>query len=321
MPDRLIVYPDADTEDLTRFNPERLARLEQHGRFVIHYGRPANPEEYAERVAGAAAVLLGWDLPAETMAGMDQLELISFSGTGVAKFVDLALAQARGVTVCNSPGYANNTVAEHALALLMAACRHVPRLDAQLRAGVWNQSLSGMELRGKTIGLIGFGGIGQRFCEICQALGLNVLVWTRNPDAERAARFGVEFVALEQLLASSDIVSLHLAQTPESEGMLGTAELALMKPGTVLVNTARGELIDEAALVDALSSGHLRAAALDVFVDEPLPAGNPLCALDNVILSPHVAYRTPESTETLYDIAINNVVNYFNGEPTNVVRA
>ena len=320
MPERTIVYPDADSEDRTSFTADRLARLEQVGRFVIHYGRPANPQEYAERVAGATGLLLGWDLPAEVMAGMEDLELISFVGIGVSKFVDLKLAHARGVTVCNTPGYASNTVAEHALALMMAACRHVPRLDAELRGGAWNQGLSGMELRGKTIGLIGFGGIGQRFCEICQALGMTVLVWTSNPDDNRARRFGIEFVPMNQLLEASDIVSLHLAQTPESEGLLGAGELARMRPGAILVNTARGEIVDESALVDALSSGHLRAAALDVFVEEPLPASNPLCALDNVVFSPHIGFKTPESVEALYDIAIDNVVNYFRGEPTNVLQ-
>ena len=314
-----IVYPDAGDnldEELTEASRRKLDAL---GGLAVHYGRPESDEAYVHRIGDAQAVLLGWDLPVEVMLAAPALELVVFTGIGAAKFVDLPKAEASGITVCNCPGYSDNTVAEHALALLFAAARHVPRLDAQLRAGRWNQSSMGMELKGRTLGVVGFGGIGQRFAAIAKALGMHVVAWTRNPDPERAQAAGVEFVPLDRLLAECDAVSLHVAETPETEGMIDAAALARMKPDAVLVNTARGELVDESALVEALRSGRIRAAGVDVYREEPLPPCHPFLGLDNVVLSPHVAYNTPEASRTLLDIAVNCVERYFAGDPINVV--
>ena len=145
----------------------------------MHYGRPESHEEYLRRIGDARAILLGWDLPAEVMVAAPALELVVFTGTGAATFVDLPRAAENGITVCNCPGYSDNAVAEHALALLLAAARHVPRLDAELRAGRWNQSSMGTELKGRTMGVVGFGGIGRRFAELARAIGMRVVVWTR----------------------------------------------------------------------------------------------------------------------------------------------
>lgn len=316
-----IVYPDAGEHLEKELSEASRQRLDALGGLVVHYGRAESDEAYVRRIGDARAILLGWDLPAEVMLAAPALELVVFTGIGAARFVDLPKAAAKGITVCNCPGYSDNTVAEHALALLLAAARHLPRLDADLRAGRWNQTTMGMELRGRRVGVVGFGGIGRRFAALAQAIGMEVMAWTRNPDPERARAAGVEFVSLERLLAECDVVSLHVAGTPETEGMIDAAAIARMKGSAVLVNTARGELVDEGALVEALRSGRIRAAGIDVYREEPLPPSHPFLELDNVVLSPHVGYNTPEATIALHDIAVECVVRYFAGDPVNVVAA
>lgn len=319
--DKLIVYPDADPDTDNMMAGERLARLEAHGRFVAHPGRPKDNAQYIERIKGAAGVLLGWDLPTEVLKQAPDLEVISFTGIGVGTFVDLDEAMAQGITVCNTPGYADNAVAEHALALLLSLARQTPRLDAKLRAGEWDQSQVGFELRGKTLGVVGFGGIGARMSELGNALGMEVLAWTRNPSPERAARHGASFVELNDLLGASDVVSLHVPATTETEGLIGAAQFDRMKPEALLVNTARAQVVDETVMIERLQSGRLAGAALDVYGKEPLTPGHPLTELDNVVLSPHMGYSTPEAITAILDIAIDGLVGYFGGNPVNVVAA
>ena len=314
-----IVYPDAGENLDAELSEASRRKLDALGGMAVHYGRPESDEAYVRRIGDARAILLGWDLPAEVMRAAPALELVVFTGVGAARFVDLPKAAAKGITVCNCPGYSDNTVAEHALALLLAVARHLPRLDADLRAGCWNQASMGMELKGSMLGIVGFGGIGQRFAALAKAIGMRVMVWTRTPDPKRAREAGVEFVALDRLFAECDAISLHVAGTPETEGMIDAATIARMKPGALLVNTARGELVDEGALIDALRSGRIRAAGIDVYREEPLPASHPFLGLDNVVLSPHVAYNTPEAAIALHDIAVECLVRYFEGEPMNVV--
>jgi len=199
--------------------------------------------------------------------------------------------------------------------------RHVPQLDTDLRNGRWNQSLDGMELGGKQLGIIGFGGIGRRVSELARAFGMTVKVWTRNPSEARAHEHGVEFVSLNDLLQTSDVISLHVALTDDTKNLINVTNIQQMKPGSILINTARGEIVDEAALVDALKERHLKAAGLDVYHQDPLPANHPLLALDNVVLSPHVAYNTPEAGDAIYEIAVENIVKYYEGNPINIVAA
>ncbi len=314
-----IIYPDADEGDDELLAGYRRDSLEKIGKFEIFYGPPEGYAEYLERTHNANALMIGWSLPVDVMREIKKLELISFSGIGAGNFIDLPAAAKQGVTVCNCPGYADNTVAEHTLALLLAAARHVPRLHTSLQNDHWNQSIEATELHGKTLGLIGFGGIAQRVCEFAKALGMQIKVWTRNPGAKRAAKHGIEFLKLDELLNTSDILSLHIALSEETENMLSAKQFATMKEGVILINTARGELINDEALVDALHSGKVKTAALDVFRTEPLPADHPFTKLDNVILSPHVAYNTPEARDKLYDITVNNIVHFYQGNPTNVI--
>ncbi len=319
--DHVIVFADADPPQVPLMVGARLARVEALGAFSVYEGFAANAADYEARIAGATAIMIGWELPVEVMRKAPRLEVISFLGTGAANNIDLPEAAARGITVCNTPGYGDNAVAEHALALLFAVARDIPRLDRTLRTEGWNQLDPGFELRGKKLGLIGLGGIGSRMAELATALGMEVLAWTRNPSPERAKRAGVTFAPLEAVLAESDVISLHLLLTPETQNLLGAAELDCMKPGAVFINTARAELVDEAALIARLRAGRIAAAGIDVYLKEPLPSNHPLLDLDNVVATPHVGFNTPEATIALVDMGIDNLVQYFAGNPINVVVA
>ena len=315
-----LVYPDASEGIEEILAGHRRESLEKLGDLTIFYDVPVDHQEFLRRVDGAHALLVGWALPVDVMTQTPTLEILSFTGIGASNFIDLPAAAAQGITVCNCPGYADNTVAEHTLALLLAAARHLPQLDAELRGGRWNQSLDGMELRGKQLGIIGFGGIGRRVFELARAFGMAVKVWTRNPSDARAREHGVEFVSLDKLLQTSDVVSLHVALTDDTQGLINAGRIK-MKPGALLINTARGEIVDEAALVDALKERHLKAAGLDVYQQDPLPVEHPLLKLDNVVLSPHVAYNTPEAGDAIYEIAVENIVKYYEGNPINIVAS
>jgi D-3-phosphoglycerate dehydrogenase len=313
-----IVYPDADETEGPGYGA-LFTRLESFADFSVIHGQPPSAEEFIRRIGDARGVLLGWGMPGEVMVSCPSLEVISFTGYGVSKFVDMALAGERGITVCNCPGYSDVTVAEHAMALLLAVTRHIPRLDGELRSGSWNQSLAAMELSGKTIGLVGFGGIARHFSGLCNAFGMRVKVWNRTENPAWEQQYNVACCSLDELYADSDIVSLHLAANPQTEGFMDQQSFAQLKDGAILVNTARAELVDEAALIEALSSGKLSAAGLDVYHQEPLPRDYPLISMENVVLTPHVGYNTPEAVYRLFDIAVGNLEKYFAGNPVNVV--
>ena len=321
MSDARIVYPDASQEIVDLMTGVRLERVREAGQFTAHIGRPESDRQFIARIGDANALMLGWALPVDVMMAAPKLELVAFVGIGAGNFVDIDAAVERGITVCNTPGYADNTVAEHALALMLATARHLHRLDRDLREGRWNQSSPGLELRGKTLGLVGFGGIGARFAALARGLGMTVRAWTRNPNPQRAREYGIEFVTLDAILRDSDVLSLHAALTPETEGLLDSRALAKTKAGVIIINTARGEIIEENALLSALRSGHIAAAGLDVYHQEPLPSDHPLLAIDNVLLTPHVAFNTPSATRALLDISIDNIVHYYRGKPINVVAA
>jgi D-3-phosphoglycerate dehydrogenase len=316
-----IVYPDANRHMGELMTGSRLEKVQRAGQFTAHIGRPESDRQFIERIGDANALMLGWGLPVDVMKAAPNLELIAFVGIGAGNFVDLHAAVDRGITICNTPGYADDTVAEHALAMMLATARHLGRLDRELREGCWNQSLPGLVLRRKKLGLVGFGGIGARFAALARAIGMTVRAWTRNPSPERGRRHGIEFADLDAILRDSDVLSVHAALTPDTEGLLDSRALALTKPGVIIINTARGEIIQEAALLTALRSGHVAAAGLDVYQHEPLPSDHPLLSLDNVLLTPHVAFNTPEATLALLDISIDNIVHYYRGDPINIVAA
>ncbi len=313
----------ADGEEQYRavLDPDQLARLEAAGHELVWFeGRPRTLEEWQERLVGAEGLLLMWSLPAGLLAGHPRLRVVSFVGTGAASYVDLAEARASGVHVCYVPNYGANAVAEHAFALAFAVARAIPQGDRLVRSGRWSPGqYGGLELRGRRLGVIGVGPIGARAIEIGRALGMEVVAWTRSPSPERARRLGVRFVALEELFASADLVSLHLAHTPETERLIGRRLLSLLKPEAILVNTARGQLLDSEALVELLERGAFRGAGLDAFEEEPLPAGHALLRCPRVVLTPHVAFNTPEAKAELVRIALDNLLAFATGEPRNLV--
>jgi D-3-phosphoglycerate dehydrogenase len=315
--DNHIVYPDADENMATLLTGERLARLERLGKFSLYYGdRPSN-DEFVERIGSANAVMSGWGLSNEVMRAANNLQIVSFTGLGVSTFIDLKEAVRQGITVTHTLSTAE-TIAEHTMALMLAAARNIARLDRETRGGNWNGELQGFDLRGKILGLVGFGRIAQATLPLAKAFGMRVKAWTNHPDAERAERFGIEFCDLDDLLAESDVVSFHLAYTEDTEDLISAKRLQKTKPGVVIVNTARSQILDEAALTELLASGHVAAAGIDVFNEEPLPRGHPLTKLDNVVLTPHSAYNTPDASAAIIDMAIDNLEAYFAGNPTNV---
>lgn len=254
---------------------------------------------------------------ADAIAGAPELALIQKIGVGV-NTIDLDAARAHGVGVANMPGTNTQAVAEATLGLMLAALGRILTLDHRTRAGLgWNIEADVVdsfgEIGGRTVGLVGFGAVGQRLAPVLQALGATVLYTATRPKPEAA---GVAtWRTLPDLLAQSDIVSLHLPLTEHTDRLIDADALATMKPGAVLVNTARGGLLDETAVVDALRSGHLRAAGLDVFRSEPIEPDNPLLALDNVVVTPHLAWHTPETLERSLGVAFENCRRIRDGEP------
>jgi D-3-phosphoglycerate dehydrogenase len=241
-------------------------------------------------------------MPTEAMAECRGLRHIVFLGTGASSYMDVAALNGLGIEVHTIKGYGDTAVAEHTIALIFACCRDLARMDRAVRRGTWDP-LESMQLKDKTLGLIGLGGIGQEVARIARGIGMDVIAWNRTarPDA------GVPMVDLEALLTRADVISLHLALTDETRGVIGAKHLARTKPGVILVNTARAALIDQTALVEALESGHIRHAGLDVFHAEPLKPDHPLARLENVTLTSHAAFRTLEASMTLMRRAIDIV--------------
>ena len=282
----------------------RLAALVDRG-LSVSVCAPTDRERFRELLAAAEAIWhLLEPLTAEIIASAPRLRLIQKIGVGV-NTIDLEAARRGGVAVCNMPGTNSQAVAEMTLLLMLSALRRANRLDAAARTG-WRlppafQDHAG-EVCGRTVGLVGCGAVPAHLAPMLQAMGARVLYASRSPKPDAVG----ERVTLDALLAASDIVSLHVPLAPDTERLVDAAAIARMKPGAVLVNTARGALVDEAALVDALRSGRLGAAGLDVLETEPPAAGNPLFDLDNVVCSPHAAWLTRETLERSLAVAVEN---------------
>ncbi|MFD2237562.1 hydroxyacid dehydrogenase [Aureimonas populi] len=271
--------------------------LRDAGIEVLEAASP-DPGVLVPLLADAVAVIVrNKGLPSAAMAAAPRLAVIGVHGTGTDA-VDMETARERGIRVVNTPGTNAQSVAEHALGLMLAAARMTPAADRATRSGDfgYRERARGVELHGRRLGLWGYGRIAHALGTLGRALGMDVDVLSRHAGEEELARHGFRKVpTLDALLAGADVLSLH--GLPEGRALIGAAEFARMRPGAILVNTARGALIDENALVDALGSGHLRGAALDVFTEEPLPAASPLCACPNLILTPHIGGSTQEALE------------------------
>ena len=259
--------------------------------------------------------------PASLVARLPKLKMFGLTGARAA-LIDSAALTAQGVTVCYTGGGPSGTsTAELALGLMLAAARRIPAGDAAVRDGRFQTGTeAGHILEGKTVGLIGLGRIGARMAGYCGALGMKVLAWSQHLSAETAAAAGAVRVGKDELLSAADVVSLHLVLSDRTRGILGAADLARMRPGAILVNTARAQLVDEAALMAAVESRRL-IAALDVFYREPLPAGHPLARAPNVVLTPHLGYSAVEVYREYYAHAVENALAFLDGNPIRVLQA
>jgi len=247
------------------------------------------------------------------------LKMVSIWGTGTDN-IDLEAAGRHGVTVTNTPGVNAFAVAEHTIALMLAVARRIPKIDREMREGKWPRELL-TQLLGKTLGVFGTGTIGARVAALGRALGMDVLGWSARGDAAHVASVGARAATKEEILRQADVITLHLRLAPDTRGFLSRRELGGLKRTAILINTGRGALVDRDALLEALKSGRIAAAGLDVFHDEPLKADDPLLALDNVVLSPHNAGQTAEVIRDGLLRAVENVANYLKGQPTDVVVA
>ncbi|MEV7649358.1 D-2-hydroxyacid dehydrogenase family protein [Arthrobacter sp. NPDC089319] len=273
----------------------------------------------AERLAGAQVVVTMRErtpITAELMDRLPGLKLVTTTGMRNAS-IDLDAARQRGVTVCGTQK-GTAAPAELAWALVMAVAREIPQNDRDVRAGIW-QARMGIDLAGSTIGLLGLGRLGQLMAGYAAAFGMEVLAWSPHLTTGRAAEHGAQLVSKEDLFRRSDIVSIHLKLAESTVGMVGAAELDLLGPAGRLVNTSRGPLVDEAALVAALADGRIAAAALDVFDVEPLPRDSPLLDVPNLIISPHIGFVTVEAHRLGYTQMLEGILAYLDGAPINVL--
>jgi D-3-phosphoglycerate dehydrogenase len=272
-------------------------RLNKSGDPPVRINRNADitADQMPALLDGAEIVVIDHTpLPTDIARNCRGLKHVVFLGTGARSYMNPEELAELGIEVHLIKGYGDTAVAECAVALMWAAARGIAQMDREMRAGNWLRE-DGMQLTGKTLGLIGFGGIAAEVARIALGSGMRLIAWNRTPKKFAS----VEFVPLEQLLGESHVVSLHLLLNDETRGFLSRDRIAAMRPGVILVNTARGAMVDEAAMIEALKSGHIRHAGLDVFNIEPMPADHPLTKLPNVTLSAHSAFRTPEASENL----------------------
>jgi len=315
-----IVCPDGTAEIRELMTPESEKKLEALGKFVWFNDRAETSQGYLQRVKDADGVILNWDMPSEVIEACQKLQVISFLGADPRKFVDLSLATRMGIAVTNTPHYADQEVAAHAMALILCCAKRIVHFNSQMRRGVYEKDDFTAEFWGKILGVVGLGGIGAEVARLAQAFGMRVLCWTQHPTSERARKHGVEFVTLEELFQQSDMVTLHVTHKPETEKMITRKLLESMKRGAIFVNTARAELVDNLALAELLKKGTLSAAGLDVHDEEPVRSDDPFLSIENAILTPHVAANTARAQGNILKIAVDNIAAFFSGHPQNILN-
>jgi glycerate dehydrogenase len=316
--ERLIVVLDGFALNPGDLSWDGLGAL---GRVVVH--ERSGPEEIPRRARGAFALLVNKAvLSGETLRGLPSLRYIGVLATGT-NTVDVGAARGRGVAVTNVPAYSTDSVAQLALALLLALAHHAEEHSRLVREGRWAASPDFswhhyplVELAGKTFGAVGYGAIGRRAAALARAFGMEVLAATRSP---RSPEEGVTFVSLDELFLASDVVSLHCPLTPETAKMIDARALSLMKPGAFLVNTARGGLVDEQALAEALEQGRLAGAGEDVLAAEPPRHGSPLLTARNCVITPHIGWATHQARSRLMAEAVENLRAFLEGKERNRV--
>ena len=291
--------------------PAVMARSAAYAKLLeradVRYWDTLPGPELVERIRDAEIVInirSSCRFTADIFAACPRLKLLSIWGTGT-DHIDLAAAARHGVAITNTPGVAAISIAEHCLMLMLAVARRIVDVDRRVRLGEWPRAQVS-QMHGKTLGVIGLGAIGRQCARLGGAIGMNVITWTMHPKPE----LGFPHVELDELLRRSDVVSLHLRLSDQTTGMLGREQFQMMKPGAILINTARGAMVNEGALIEALVSGHLAGAGLDVFAVEPLPADSAIKGLPTVVLTPHSAGVTPETVEAGLAMSIDNVWNW-----------
>ncbi|RJS69083.1 glycerate dehydrogenase [Candidatus Bathyarchaeota archaeon] len=300
---------------------EHIEKLRSIGDVEIFKDMPKNSEELKRRIGDADIAIVGWShLTEEILKAVEKLKMVSIWAT-TCHYVDLKTARERKIVVTHVPGYATEAVAEHVFALLLAAARKLLLADKHVRRGEFDwRPFRGLELAGRTIGVIGTGAIGCRVAEIAKAFKMRILAFDKYPNFERAEEIGMKYVDLQTLLRESDVITLHVPLTPETEGLIGKSDIDLMKEGCVLINTSQGKVIDEKALIEALKSRKIAYAGLDVFEEEPPPKDNPLFKLENTVLSPHIGFHTLEAAKRCTEICIDNIVKFIEGQPQNLCQ-
>lgn len=303
--------------------PEAVEYLHSRGIEVIQnsFGLPFHFEKYDDLMAEIDAVIAGVEVwSRERMEKCPNLKIIARFGIGIDN-LDLASAKDLGIVLTNAPGFSTNAVAEHAMGLILDITRRITQFNTEVHAGEWVKHPS-MSLEGKTLGMFGCGAIGGRVARLAQAFGMQVVAYDAYPNAELAARLGVELMDKKDMLAVADIVSVHVPGTAETVHLVDEEAFSHMKKGAYFVNAARGSVVDETALYKALASGHLRAAAADVFEEEPLPMDSPLRSLPNFIMTPHAAAITYDVNRAVADCCVRAVADCLEGRvPANIVNS
>jgi phosphoglycerate dehydrogenase-like enzyme len=293
------------------------------GEVQVFSERGADDERELIRRLGSARIAINIRAHARfseaVFAACPSLKLVSVWGTGTDN-IDLNAAGMRGVTVCNTPGINAFAVAEHALTLMLAVARKITLLDSEMRKGRWPREML-TQLLGKTLGVLGMGTIGARVAALGRGIGMHVLGWSAQGDDGRVRSAGARPAAKEDILRTADVISLHTRLTPDTRGLIGKKEFALMKPAAILVNTGRGALVERDALLAALRERRIMGAGLDVFHQEPISPDDPLLQLPNVVCSPHNAGQTPEVIRDGLLAAVENVENFLRGKPSNLIVA
>ena len=297
-----------------------LERSAPYGDVVLYTDRPITSAEKVNRAKEADILInsrgmVNWTTP--VLRQLPKLQMITTCSIGT-DMIDLQVAKELGVVVCNQPGRTAPVVAEHAFGLMFALAKRTAFHTAETKAGRWNR-IDNIFLRNKILGIVGTGNTGSEMIKLGQAIGMDVIAWTFHPSQEKADRLGIQYVSFEQLLQTADVISLHVKLTDESRHLIDKQELELMKQGALLINCARGEVVQTDALVEALNAGRLSGAGIDVYDQEPPPSDYPLLTCKQVILTPHCADMTPEGVDLLNQGAVNNIIAYLEGHPENIV--
>lgn len=321
MPNQVKVLVPGDDPPQIAGSPQ-LERLAPYGEVAVYRDTPSTDEEKIARARGHQVIInsrgtVTWR--EKELRALPELKMVTTCSIGT-DMIDLAVARELGMVVSNQPGRTAPVVAEHMLGLLFAVAKRAAFQTEEIRQGRWPRRMN-LTVQGKVLGIVGTGNIGGEMARLGRSLGMEVIAWTFHPSEERARQLGVRFVELGDLLSTADYVSLHVALTDDTRHLIGPRQLETMRQGSVLLNGARGAVVDLDALAAALDSGHLAGAGLDVFPDEPFVADHPIKRCEQVVMTPHAADQTPEGVELLNEGAVDNVIAFLEGEPQNNVAA